>query len=186
MINVRAATEEDLTAVGEMIEDLVQGHPASQFPRSAARLREAYFGSRPVANLVVACRGERVVGMAQWTRLFDNFWSMFGAELEWLYVRPESRGLGIPATIVAEICRRTRDEGCEFLKGGAESDENGELYTKVAMGFASRTVYLSAEAFQVCADLAGKPAREIVRGLPDPGLNRVAARPRKMAGGGNP
>jgi GNAT superfamily N-acetyltransferase len=186
MITVRSATENDLAVIGEMIEDLVQGHPASQFPRSATRLREAYFGARPVANLVVACREERVVGMTQWSRLFDNFWSMFGAELEWLYVRPDSRGLGIPAAILAEVCRRARSEGCEFIKGGAESDENGALYTKVAMGFPSRTLYLSAEAFQVCADLAGKPAREIVRGLPDPVLNRTAARPRKMVAGGNP
>lgn len=180
MITVRSATETDLAVIGEMIEDLVQGHPAAAFPRSPAKLREAYFGARPVANLVVSCREERIVGMAQWARLFDNFWSMFGAEIEWLYVRPKSRGLGIPAAIVAEVCRRARAEECEFLKGAAEADETGALYSKVAMAWPSRTVYLSAEAFQVCADLAGKPAREIVRGLPDPALNRTAARPRNI------
>lgn len=180
MITVRSATEADLAVIGAMIELLVQGHPAAAFPRSPVKLREAYFGARPVANLVVACRGDRVVGMAQWVRLFDNFWSMFGAELEWLYVRPDSRGLGIPAAIVAEVCRRARWDHCEFLKGGAESDKNGDLYMKVAVGWPTRSVYLSAEAFQVCADLAGKPAREIVRGLPDPALNRTAARPRNI------
>jgi GNAT superfamily N-acetyltransferase len=186
MITVRSATEEDLAVIGEMIEDHVQGHPASAYPRSPARLREAYFGPRPVGRLVVACRDDRVVGMAQWTRLFDNFWSVFGAELEWFYVRPDSRGLGIPAAIVAEVCRLARDEQCEFLKGAAEAEEAGALYEKVAIGWPLRQVYLSAEAFQVCADLAGRPAREIVRGLPDPGLNRTAARPRKMGAGGSP
>jgi GNAT superfamily N-acetyltransferase len=186
MITVRSATENDLAAIGEMIEHHVQGHPASAHPRSTARLREAYFGARPVARLVVACRDDRVVGMAQWTRLFDNFWSVFGAELEWFYVRPDSRGLGIPAAIVAEVCRLARSEDCEFLKGAAEADRTGALYQKVAMGWPSRQVYLSAEAFQVCADLAGKRPRDIVRGLPDPELNRTAARPRKMAAGGKP
>jgi GNAT superfamily N-acetyltransferase len=186
MITVRPATENDLADIGEMIEHHVQGHPAQTHPRSLTRMREAYFGPRPVANLMVACRDDRVVGMAQWARLFDNFWSIYGAELEWFYVRPDSRGLGIPAAIVAEVCRRARNDSCEFLKGGAEVEETGALYQKVAMGWPSRTVYLSAEAFQVCADLAGKPPRDIVRGLPDPELNRTAPRPRKIDDGARP
>jgi GNAT superfamily N-acetyltransferase len=180
MITVRSATENDLAAIGEMLEHHVLGHPAQSHPRPLSRMREAYFGPRPVASLLVACRNERVVGMAQWARLFDNFWSVFGAELEWFYVRPDSRGLGIPAAIVAEICRRARNDGCEFLKGGAEAEETASLYEKVAMGWPSRTVYLSAEAFQVCADLAGRSPREIVRGLPGPELNRTAARPHRI------
>ena len=178
MITVRSATENDLADIGEMLEHHVQGHPAQSHPRPLSRMREAYFGSRPVAELLVACRDDRVVGMAQWTRLFDNFWSAYGAELEWFYVRPDSRGLGIPAAVVAEVCRRARNDGCEFLKGGAEVDKTASLYEKVAAGWSSRTVYLSAEAFQVCADLAGQAPREIVRRLPDPELNRTAPRPR--------
>jgi hypothetical protein len=38
--------------------------------------------------------------------------------------------------------------------------------------------HLSAEAFQVFADLAGRPPRDIVRQLPKIELNRFAARPR--------
>ncbi len=42
----------------------------------------------------------------------------------------------------------------------------------------SGSVHWSAEAFQVVADLDGEGAREIVRRLPDPALNRVPKRAR--------
>lgn len=53
------------------------------------------------------------------------------------------------------------------------------LYERAAMpGGSSTDVFLSAEAFQRLADLAGRPCREIVRRLPDPSLNTVPARKR--------
>jgi GNAT superfamily N-acetyltransferase len=177
-IAVRPATEADLNDVADMVQHFVAGHPAENHPRPLERLRDAYFGAQPVAHLLVATRGDRVVGMGQWTLIYDMFWSMFGGEIGWLYVRPESRGLGIPLALVAEICRQVRLAGGEHLHGGAEPDETASLYKRLAVGWPSHTVYLSAEAFQVCADLAGRPPREIVRNLPDPNLNFAAARPR--------
>lgn len=66
------------------------------------------FGPNPVAHLLVVARHGRAVGMGQWTRIYDMFWGIYGARVEWLYVRPESRGLGIPAAIVAETPPRPR------------------------------------------------------------------------------
>src|SRR5262245_34620231 len=96
-IVVRSATEGDLDDVADMVKGFVAGHPAENHPRPVSRLREAYFGARPVAHLLVATRGGRVVGMGQWTLIYDMFWAMFGGEIGWLYVRPEARGLGISA-----------------------------------------------------------------------------------------
>ena len=59
-----------------MVNDFVKGHPAEKHARSRSALREAYFGDAPVANLVVAVSDGRVVGMGQWTRIYDMFWSM--------------------------------------------------------------------------------------------------------------
>lgn len=177
-IAVRSAIEADLVAIAEMVDGFVAGHPAETHPRPMNRLREAYFGERPVAQLLVATRGDRIVGMGQWRRIYDMFWSMFGADVEWLYVRPEARGLGISVAIVAEICRQVRAEGGELLHGGADGDDIASLYKRVAVGWPGHTVVVSAEAFQVFADLAGRSPREIVRGLPDPKLNHEPARSR--------
>src|SRR4029079_5160223 len=76
---VRPAAEDDLEAIADMLEDFVRGHPAHDHTRSIPRLREAYFGSSPVARLLVATHDGGVVGMAQWTRVYDMFWAMYGA-----------------------------------------------------------------------------------------------------------
>jgi GNAT superfamily N-acetyltransferase len=175
-IAVRSATEADVDDIAELVRGFVAGHPAENHPRPLARLREAYFGHAPVAHLLVATRKGRIVGMGQWTRIYDMFWSAFGGEVGWLYVRPEARGLGIPAAIVAEISRQVRLDGGELLHGGSEVDVVTKLYERVAIGIAGRSCYVSAEAFHAFADLAGLAPREIVRRLPDPKLNHVAPR----------
>jgi hypothetical protein len=53
------------------------------------------------------------------------------------------------------------------------------LYERVAMGWKAHECYVSAEAFQALADLAGLAPRDIIRRLPDPGLHQVAARARQ-------
>jgi GNAT superfamily N-acetyltransferase len=175
---VRAATETDLEDISSMVQEFVVGHPAERHPRPLSKLREAYFGTNPTAHLLVAVRRGRTIGMAQWARIYDMFWAMFGGEVEWLYVRPEARGVGVPAAIIAEMCRQVRLVGGELLRGAAEEAKNAALYERVAMGWPSRVCYVSGEAFQVFADLAGRAPREIVSRRPSPDLNRIAARPR--------
>jgi GNAT superfamily N-acetyltransferase len=171
---VRAARESDLDAFEEMIRDFAKGHPAEAHPRSPERLREAYFGPSPVARLVVATRGDQVIGMAQWMKIYEMFWGIYGASVEWLYVRPQCRGSGIVAAIIAEVCSQVRGVGGEFLYGGG-GDEVEPLYEHVAIGSPTNQCHLSAEAFQSFADLAGFPPRTIVRRMPHVELNRVAA-----------
>jgi len=171
---VRSVRESDLVGIGEMINDFAVGHPAANHPRSPSNLREAYFGHSPVANLIVAARGDLPVGMAQWTRIYEMFWSVYGARVDWLYVRPQFRRSGIVTAIVAEVCAQVRAAGGEFLYGGG-GDEVEPLYERVAIGGPTNECHLSAEAFQAFADLAGLPPRTIVRRLPAVELNRVAA-----------
>jgi len=177
VVTVRRAVEADLDAIEDMVNDFVKGHPAENTFRSRAALRDAFFGPAPIANLVVAVEGDRVVGMGQWTRIYEMFWGIYGASVEWFYVRPGSRGKGISAAIVAEICAQVRQAGGVFLYGGG-GDEVEPLYERVAIGWPTNSCHVSAEAFQVLADLAGKLPRDIVRGLPKPELNRMPARAR--------
>src|SRR5262249_24778445 len=155
-----------------MVNDFVKGHPAEKHTRSRSALREAYFGNAPVANLVVAARGGRVIGMGQWTRIYDMFWSMYGGNVEWLYVRPKTRGSGVGVAIVAEVCSEVRRAGGEFLHGCGDDDVE-HLYERLAIGHPTHECHLSAEAFQVFADLAGLTPREIFCRLPNVELNRI-------------
>ena len=175
---IRIACEADIENIEEMVEGFARGHPAETHTRSRSALREAYFGSAHVANLVVAVRAGRVIGMGQWTRIYDMFWSMYGGNVEWLYIRPEHRGSGVVLAIIAEICAAVRLAGGEFLQGGG-GDDVELLYERVAIGGPTHECHVSAEAFQVIADLAGLPPREICRRLPTVELNRISARSRE-------
>ena len=174
---VRPAAEADAQDLADMVDDFVRGHPAERHPRPLETLRNAYFGREPVARVLVAVRRQRIVGMGQWTRIYDMFWAKCGGHMEWLYVRPEARGIGISGAIMAAICADIRHSGGEYLSA-SYGEGLAKLYERVAVGSPARTCRLSGEGFQTLADLAGAPAREIVRRLPSPELSRTPARSR--------
>lgn len=159
-----------------MVQDFVRGHKAEHHPRPREVLREAYFGAQPVARVLVAVKGG-IVGMGQWSRVFEMFWAMHGGRPEYLYVRPQARGRGVAAAILTAICDDVRRSGGEYL-WAAYDEAVARLYERVAIGSHGRECHLSGEAFQRMADLAGQSPRDIVRGLPSAALNRVPARPR--------
>jgi GNAT superfamily N-acetyltransferase len=177
-LSIRRACDDDLDDLVAMVEDFVRGNRAEPFPRSRDKLRAAYLSDDPVGRMFVAVKHGRVVGMAQWLRMFDMFWSSFGARVDWLYVRPDARALGIAAALIAEICDDVRRCGGEFIWGSGD-DTASRLYQKVANSWPTRECAVAGEAFQVFADLAGRSPRDIIRGLPAPELNRVDPLPRQ-------
>ena len=177
MLSIRNANENDVAEIENMVADFVKGHPAENHPRSSQVLRAAYFGERPVAHLLIAERSGEIVGMAQWRLIHDMFWGMFGAEAEWLCVKPNFRGSGIVAALIARVCAQASAAGARFLHGGG-GDGPSKLYERVAIGMESRECHLSGKAFQVLADLDGLPVREIIRSMPSRELGLQPAEPR--------
>ena len=176
MLLIRDANENDIPAIESMVADFVKGHPAEHQPRSSQALRAAYFSERPVAHMLLAERNGQIVGMAQWTLIHDMFWGMFGAEAAWLYVRPDCRGSGIVAALVARLCAQAAAAGAQFLHGSG-GEGPSRLYERVAIGQVSRDCHLSGKAFQVFAKLDGLPPRELVRRLPARALGLQPAEP---------
>ena len=64
MLSIRSANENDIEEIERMVADFAKGHPAEFHPRSSKALREAYFGDRPVAHLLVAERSSEIVARA--------------------------------------------------------------------------------------------------------------------------
>ena len=165
MLTIRHVTANDTVEIERMVDDFVKGHPAEHHPRESAALRAAFFGEHPVAHMLLAERRGEIVGMAQWRLIYDMFWGMFGAQAEWLCVKPRYRGSGIVAALVARVCSEASAAGARFVQGGG-GDGPSRLYERVAIGMSDRACHLSGKAFQLFAKLDGLPVREIVRRLP--------------------
>jgi GNAT superfamily N-acetyltransferase len=175
----RLAEKRDIPEILEMVREFAQGHPTEDRHRDPKQIEAAYFGNAAVGELIVAERDSRVVGMVQWYPQYDMFWETYQGMPEWLFVRKESRGLGIPVAMIALICDRVRKFGGTFIFG-----TGSEMTTSFLKRYASDagpvpTFRLSAEAFQQWADLSGSPSREIVRKLPGLELNTAKPQPRQ-------
>jgi GNAT superfamily N-acetyltransferase len=112
------------------------------------------------------------IGFAAWTPAYDLHHCMPGGDLIDLYVAPSHRARGVAAMLVAAAADRIRARGGRYLSGlGVASQVTGKLYARLAMQFPGAACIVGGRAFRALADLAGKPAREIVRGLPDKSWN---------------
>ena len=170
---IRRAVVEDVDMLARLIDGFAKGHPAEHFARSVERLRDAFFGAEPVGHVLLAVKGDTVIGFGAWRKAYDPYWSMFGGDGLGLYVSPAYRGLGIAACIVAAICSEIREGGGHFLQA-SYGPSLASLYERVGVGATERSCHVSALAFERLAAAAGGSAREIVRGLPDKALNYVA------------
>src|SRR5262249_59446497 len=66
-------------------------------------LREALFGARPDAEVLIAYADDRPAGFALFFHNFSTFVGRRGLYLEDLFVKPEFRGLGIGKRLLVEL-----------------------------------------------------------------------------------
>jgi len=170
---VRHATAEDIPVLAALIDGFAKGHPAEGHVRSTEVLRDALFGGQPMAHVLLAEKHAAVVGFGAWRKTYDLFWSMYGGDGLGLYVIPMQRGLGIGLCLAAAICADIRRHGGQFLQASYDTALT-PLYERVAVGRSERACHVSAAAFERLAAAAGSSAREIIRALPEKGLNYVS------------
>jgi GNAT superfamily N-acetyltransferase len=75
-------------------------------------LREALFGPRPYAEVVLAEDEGTPVGFALFFHTFSTFLGQPGIYLEDLFVIPEARGRGVGKALLAELARLAIERGC--------------------------------------------------------------------------
>lgn len=134
MIEIRAATTGDVSAVAAFLRDYMREvfGPDAVWAGSPEALARDGFGLR--FEMMVAARDGAVVGFVGWQNDYDLHHCISGGELLDMYVHPDVRGLGLALRLVAAVAARIRARGA---------------------------------AFRTVAELAGRPARAIIRGLPD-------------------
>jgi GNAT superfamily N-acetyltransferase len=172
MFDIRPATADDVPALAVLLPEYMRelfGGEAIWRGTPEALARDG-FGSH--FEMVVVARAGECHGFVGWRSSYDLHHCISGAEVLDLYVRPELRGRGVALQMVAAIAAMVRARGGTFIKGQAVGPASTRrLYERLAVAFEGADCIVGGRAFRTLADLAGKSARVMVRGLPDKASN---------------
>ncbi len=114
---IRPATEDDVPIILSLIRELAEYERLShEVVATEGLLREALFGERRGAEVLIACYKGAPAGFALFFHSFSTFLGRPGIYLEDLYVKPEFRGKGIGRALLTHLARLAKERGCGRLE----------------------------------------------------------------------
>jgi GNAT superfamily N-acetyltransferase len=114
---IRAASPDDIPVIAELIHALAAYERLSDEARFAEDdLRDALFGERCYAEVLLVEHGADIAGFALFFHNFSTFLAKPGIYLEDLFVRPEHRGHGHGKALLGELARVAVTRGCGRLE----------------------------------------------------------------------
>jgi GNAT superfamily N-acetyltransferase len=116
-LEIRAATEDDVPLILSLIKELAEYERLShEVVATEEVLRDALFGERRVAEVLICHHRDEPAGFALFFFNFSTFLGKPGIYLEDLYVRPQFRGMGFGKALLACLAKRARERGCGRLE----------------------------------------------------------------------
>jgi GNAT superfamily N-acetyltransferase len=152
---LRAATSHDTALLLALFGELAEYERLAHIMRAdERRLSAALFGSRPLAEALIAERNGEAAGYALFFPTFSSFLTSAGMWLEDLFVRPEHRGHGVGRALLAAVATRTRERGGERLEWAALD------WNELALGF-YRALGASTMGEWITHRLEGEPLAQL-------------------------
>jgi len=109
---LRAAEARDLDAIVGLIRELAEFEKLAHLVEVTANsLHPHLFGTRPVAEAVVAEREGKVIGFALFFTNFSTFLGKPGLYLEDLYVQPAERSRGVGQALLTHLAELANARG---------------------------------------------------------------------------
>jgi GNAT superfamily N-acetyltransferase len=113
IIKVRKAKKTDASA----ILDLVRGKAEfdgclDSLQSTKTEIEEAFFSEKPKVHALLAMNSGEAVGIATYYSIYSTFIAKPGIWLDDLFVYPGSRGSGVGATLLSELCIVAQNTGC--------------------------------------------------------------------------
>lgn len=116
-LTIRPATGRDVALILDFIRELAEYERLShEVVATEGSIREALFGERPFAEVLLAFAGDEPAGFALFFHNFSTFLGQSGLYLEDLFVRPEHRGAGFGRELLIRLARLAVERGCGRLE----------------------------------------------------------------------
>ena len=114
---IRSALIADVPLVFSFIKKLAEYEKLShELTATEDGLRDALFGPRPYAEVVLAYDHDQPVGFALFFHNFSTFVGKPGIYLEDLFVEPECRGKGFGKALLAHLAKLAVERNCGRLE----------------------------------------------------------------------
>lgn len=116
--NIRAATPDDVIAIGAMIRELAAFEREPDAVRTTpGQLHAALFGADPAASALIALGADgSPAGFALWYRTFSTWEGVPGLFLEDLYIAERERGSGLGRALLTALARIVLKNGWRRLE----------------------------------------------------------------------
>jgi GNAT superfamily N-acetyltransferase len=116
-LRIREAVEADVPLIVGLVRELAEYERLLQEVRlTEAALRDALFGERPYAEVVIAEVDREPAGFALYFFTFSSFQGQPVLYIEDLLVRPERRGAGTGTALLKHLARLARARDCGRLE----------------------------------------------------------------------
>jgi GNAT superfamily N-acetyltransferase len=116
-ILIRAATEEDVPLIRQLITELAEYEKLSdEVEATEPLLHEHLFGPRPVVEAMIAELDGEPVGFALFFHNFSTFLGRPGIYLEDLFVRPHARAKGVGRALLTGLAKLAVERKCGRLE----------------------------------------------------------------------
>src|SRR5437773_880447 len=116
-LRIRSAVADDVPLILSFIRDLAEYEKLPhEVVATEELLRQALFGPRPFAEVIIATLGDEPVGFALFFHNFSTFLGLPGIYLEDLFVRPAARGQGVGRRLLAHLARLAQERACGRLE----------------------------------------------------------------------
>lgn len=138
-VRFRIATKNDLDRIVEMLADDVLGSKRERYERP---LPEIYFKAfqaitaDPNNELVVACRGDEVIGVQQITFIpYITHQGGWRATIEGVRTSSSERGKGLGSELIRYGIQRAKDRGCHLVQLTTDKKREDALRFYESLGF---------------------------------------------------
>jgi GNAT superfamily N-acetyltransferase len=115
-VRVVPAEQKDVPLILTFIRKLAEYEKLlDQVVADEGSLRNALFGSRPAAEVILAYIDDQVVGFAVYFQTFSTFMARSGIYLEDLFIEPAHRSRGVGTALLIYLAQLTVQRGCARL-----------------------------------------------------------------------